>query len=119
MIEQSVSLGKAVVSETTVFVAVAAKDPTIVETKFPVKTAKRKLQSMFMKYCSEFSGYKTFQVETRGAVSGSVICNGKTNYAFAVRKSEITIKEISGAESVPTVDIPDLDSKNDLFEEFK
>lgn len=117
--EQSIMQGKAVATDTSVFVAVSAKDPSILDTKLPVKTAKRKLQSLFLKYCSDYSGYKTFQVDTRGGASGTLVCGGKTIYAFAIKKSDITIKETSGAESGQAIEIPDLDGKNDLFEEFK
>lgn len=120
ILEKSIAQGKAVATESTVFVAVSAKDPSILETKFPVKTAKRKLQSMFLKYCSDFSGYKAFQVEARGGVSGSVICNGKTNYAFAVKKADITIKELTGADATQSVEMPELlDATKDMFEQFK
>lgn len=119
MIEQSVSSGKAVASVSTIYAAVSAKDPSIVKTKYPVKTAKRMLQSMFLKYCGDFSGYKSFQVEAHGGVSGSAICNGKTNYAFVIKKSDITIRELTGSDSDQSVEIPDFDGKTDPFEEFK
>ena len=119
MIDKSIAQGRAVASETMVYAAVSATDPSILGTKTPVSTAKRKLQSMFLKYCGEFSGYKAFQVEARGGVSGSVVCDGKTNYAFAIKKSEITIKELTGPSETQTVEMPDFENKNDLFEEFK
>lgn len=119
MFEQSIAQGKAVASDSTVFVAVSSKDPDILQTKYPIKTAQRRLQTRFLKYCGDFSGYKAFQVEARGGTSGSVVCNGKTNYAFAIKKSEITIKELTGADASQTVDMPDFDGKGDPFEEFK
>lgn len=119
MIEQSVSTGKAVASVSTIYVAVSAKDPSIVNAKYPAKTAKRMLQSMFLKYCGDFSGYKSFVVEAHGGVSGSAICNGKRNYAFAIKKSAITIRELSASDPVQSVEIPDFDSKADPFEEFR
>lgn len=117
--EQSIAQGKAVSTEASVFVAVAANDPTIHDAKFPVKTAKRKLQSLFLQYCGGYSGYKTFQVDMRGGASGTLVCGGKTIYAFAIKKTGITIKETTGSELAESVDIPDLDGKGDLFEEFK
>lgn len=117
--EKSVAQGKAVTTDSSVLVAIAAKDPTILDAKFPVKTAKRKLQSMFLKYCGDYSGYKTFQVDTRGGASGTLVCSGKTIYAFAIKKTDITIKETSGADGGQAEEIPDLEEKNDLFEEFK
>lgn len=119
MIEQSISLGKAVTNDTIVLAAVSATDQKISESKYPTKTAKRRLQSMFLKYCGEFSGYKSFQVETRGGVSGSVACNGKSSYAYAIKKSDITIKELTGVETKMFNDIPDIETKGDIFEEFK
>lgn len=119
MIEQSIAQGKAVASDSMVFVAVSAKDPKISESKFPTKTAKYKLQSMFYRYCGEFSGYKSFQVETRGGASGSVTCNGKSSYAFFIRKSDIAIKELTGSDTSNSVEIPEIEAKGDLFEEFK
>lgn len=119
LIEKSIIQGKAVATDSVVLVAVSAKDPKIFGTKYPTKTAKRSLQSMFYRYCGEFSGYKSFQVETRGGVSGTVTCKGKANYAYIVRKSNITIKELPGDSSDNSVEIPDIETKSDLFEEFK
>lgn len=118
LIEKSIVQGKAIVTDSVVLVAVSAKDPKISESKYPTKTAKRRLQAMFLKYCGDFSGYKSFQVETRGGASGSVTCNGKTGYAYLVKKSDITIKELTGGTST-YVEIPDIEAKGDLFEEFK
>lgn len=117
--EHSVAQGKAVTSDAAVFIAVSAGDPAILNTKYPTKTAKRKLQSMFLKYCSDYSGYKSFQVSSRGGASGSVVCSGKTLYAYTVKKSDITIKETGAADAGQEAEIPELDDSKGLFEEFK
>ena len=118
-VERSIAQRKAVSTETTVFAAVRANDPAILQTKYPIKTAQRKLQTMFLEFCKDFSGYKAFQVEARGGSSGSVVCNGSINYAFAIKKKDIIIKELSDSGDSKEVEIPDLDGNKDLFSEFK
>lgn len=119
MFEQSIAQAKAVTSDTAVFIAISANDPVILNTKYPAKTAKRKLQSIFLKYCSDYSGYKSFQVSSRGGASGTVVCSGKTLYAYAIKKSDVIIKETSAADAGQEVEIPELDDNKGLFEEFK
>jgi hypothetical protein len=117
--EHSVAQGKAVTSDSAVFIAVSANDPAILNAKYPTKTAKRKLQSMFLKFCTDYSGYKSFQVTSRGGASGSVVCSGKTLYAYTVKKSDIIIKETGSADAGQESEIPELDDSKGLFEEFK
>jgi hypothetical protein len=117
-IEKSASRGKAVVSESSIFVAVNAADVSNSKTKSS-KDVKQKLQMMFVEYCRNFSGYKYFQITTKEGVSGSVKCDGKTFYAFSVKKSNILISQLTSSNVESVLDIPELNDQKDVFEEFR
>jgi hypothetical protein len=118
-IEKSASRGKAVVSETSVFAAVSASDVTNTTSRNATKDVKQKLQMMFVEYCRNFSGYKFFQITTKEGESGSVKCDGKTFYAFSVKKSNILISQLTSSNNESVLDIPELNEQKDIFEEFR
>lgn len=118
-IERSSAEGRALSFEGDVVIAINKINSQFSKSKNIAVAAKRKIQSLFIDYCRDYSGFKSFQIEVKGGVSGTYNCSGGTFFVFKVAKSDITIKEIINSDDVPVFELPEMDDRKGLFEVFK